>query len=81
MKRFEVIWYTPHEKLPPEDKIVTATICGKADKLIFDHGLVELGWCKSNGWYSPEYDFEELDVLAWCDFEPYRGEKNGGGRR
>ena len=71
MKRFKVIWYTPNEKLPPEDKIVTATICGKAGRIVFDHSVVELGWCIKEGWYSQEYNFEELDVLAWCDFAPY----------
>lgn len=66
-----VSWYTLAEKLPPEDNTVIATITGKSKNATYDHALVFLAWCKDEGWYSLEDDFEELQVLAWCDLEPY----------
>lgn len=74
MKKIEVTWFTPTEELPPEDKIVLATINGRAEGITFSNAVVELGYVSSQGWYSPEYDFTELTVIAWCDLEPYGGQ-------
>ena len=72
-KQVITTWYTPEEKLPPEDIGVIATISGKAKNYTLDHAVVTMYWCADEGWYSDEYDFTELTVHAWCDLEPYGG--------
>ena len=73
-----VTWFTPQEKIPKADEMVICTINGTAKGISFNNAIVILGWCIEEGWYSMEYDFEELDVIAWCDLEPYGGRINGG---
>ena len=73
-----VTWYTPQEKIPPEDEFVVCTVNGKCDSMIFKDAVVTLAFCKDEGWYSTEYDFDELEVLAWCDLKPYGGGKVEG---
>lgn len=68
-----VTWYTPAEKLPPQDGLVICTINGEADGVKFDHAMVMLEWDDNDGWWSMDYSFTELEVLAWCDLEPYGG--------
>lgn len=60
-------WYTPEERLPPEDVSLVALIDGKAGNKIFDHAMVILEWSNDDGWWSMEYDFDEFRVIAWCD--------------
>lgn len=75
-KQVIVQWYTPEEKSPENDIAVVATISGKARKGLlttFDHALVIMFYDENEGWYSLEYDFEELTVHAWCDIDPYEG--------
>ena len=68
-----VTWYTPSEKLPPtSDEMVICTINGRTKNMIFKRAVVLLAWCE-DGWWSPDHDFVELEVLAWCDLEPYGG--------
>ena len=69
-------WYTPEEKLPEQNKFYICTISAKSKSLRFDHVLMNLAWDEDDGWYSMEYDFEELTVHAWCDLEPY-GRRRG----
>lgn len=64
-------WYELSEKYPPCDTIVLCTINGMTKNMIYDTTFALLIW---NGeyWTSAEYvDLEELEVLAWCDIEPY----------
>ena len=69
-----VTWYTPEEKLPPEDMGVIATVSGNVNgTLIFERALQTAYYDKKEGWYSEEYSFTELTVHAWCDLEPYEG--------
>lgn len=74
MKERQVIvtWYTPDEKVPEEDMIVVATITGKAKSIQFNHSFALLIW-SGEGWYSLDWDFEELTVHAWCDLKLYGG--------
>ena len=68
-----VTWYTPEEKIPKEDIVVLCTISGKTKNMTFNHALAFLMWSDKYGWYSMDYSFYELDVIAWCDMEPYKG--------
>lgn len=74
-----VTWYTPKEKLPPEDEMVICTINGKAYGLIFENALVNLAYCTEEGWYSTEYEFDELKVIAWCDLKPFQQKSRRSG--
>lgn len=68
-----VTWFTPAEKLPPEDTVVVCTINGQYGSMRFDRAIVLLSWCKDEGWYSTDYSFDTLEVLAWCDLDVYKG--------
>lgn len=74
-KQVIVNWYTPEERSPENDMAVVATISGKARGGLntFSHALVIMFYNEKEGWYSLEYDFEELTVHAWCDLEEYGG--------
>lgn len=64
-------WYELSEKYPPRDEIVLCTINGLSNHLIYKDTFALLIWTGEN-WVSTEgVDFEELEVLAWCDIEPY----------
>ena len=66
-----VSWFTPEERTPDPDIIVQATISGSAKSIRFKRTIVPLLYSENEGWYSLDYDFEELTVHAWCDLEPY----------
>ena len=72
-KQVIVEWYTPEEKKPPEDIEVICTINGRTDGTIFENALVFLSWDNDEGWFSMDYFFTELEVVAWCDLKPYDG--------
>lgn len=74
-KQVIVQWYTPDEKHPKLDTRVVATIDGRYKNIIFKKALVVLEWSDDCGWLSDDYDFEELDVIAWCDLEPVRAKR------
>lgn len=76
-----VTWYTPEEKLPLEDEYVFCTISGRAKNITFNNAVALMCYCKDEGWYSLEHDFDELEVLAWCDLQPYGGDKHGMDKR
>ena len=64
-------WYELSEKYPPLDEIVLCTINGLSNHLIYRRTFALLIWSGEN-WISAEgVDFEELEVLAWCDIYPY----------
>lgn len=64
-------WYEPQEKYPPVDEIVLCTINGLSKRLIYKRTFALLIW-SGEKWLSAEgVDFEELEVLAWCDIYPY----------
>ena len=71
-----VDWYTPDQKVPPENIGVITTISGKVGDTQYDHAMVTLFWSNEEGWYSSDYDFDYLIVHAWCDLNPY-GLKGG----
>lgn len=80
-KQVIVTWFTPEEKLPPDEKkMVIVTFSGRDGSILYDHALRmgiwcdnDDGWCVS-GWiieglsYSAEYV-----IHAWCDLKSYRG--------
>lgn len=69
-----VTWFTPEEKLPPEDVGVLATVTARAKNREFIRAILTVFYCKSEGWYELDYGFTELTVHAWCDLEPYEGD-------
>ena len=64
-------WYTPEEKLPPEDEIVVITFNGPRHI----HALGCGAYCEDEGWWliygMNETDSDKMTVEAWCDLEPY----------
>ena len=74
-----VTWYTPEEKMPPEDVFVPVTMSGKCGNIKFDHALVMAEWDKTEGWYIEPYGVDSrgewFTVHAWCDLEPYGGKR------
>lgn len=74
-----VTWYTPEEKLPDDDDFVVTSISGKTGNMTYDHALVVASYWYGEGWLFDGMDPEESDanitVHAWCDLEPYKGEK------
>ena len=75
-----VTWYRPEEKLPPDGQIVVATVSGKSRNITMDHALVTAAYYKSIGWDVEDCVFDIdlkgswLEVHAWADLEPYKGE-------
>lgn len=69
-----VSWYKPEEKLPPAEwDTVICTVSGRAGNVIFDHAVEMMSFDKDSGWWSYNYDFDELTVHAWCDLKAYKG--------
>lgn len=81
MKRRIITWYTPDEKMPPEDNYVVVSVSGwyikpSGFKVELDHALMIASWADDgNGWIVDginDADNEaEINVHAWCDIEPY----------
>jgi len=70
-----VTWFTPDEKLPPEDVFVVVTFSGRCGNISYDHALGIATWFDDGeGWLldgAPEGI--EFEVHAWADLEPYQG--------
>lgn len=73
-----VNWYEPDEKLPEEGVFTIVTFSGKAGSIRYEKtfGIAEwfndgLGWTIHD---IPE-DAQDIVVHAWCDLEPYGGDK------
>lgn len=64
-------WYELSEKYPPIDEIVLCTINGRSKRMIYHRTFALLIWCGDCWISSEDEDFEELEVLAWCDILPY----------
>ncbi len=73
-----VTWYTPEEKNPEDGRICVVTISGKseAQQMEYDHTFALGEWFDDgrgwNVWDMP--DDADIEVLAWCDLDPYGGE-------
>jgi hypothetical protein len=67
-------WFTPEEKLPPEDWSCVVTYSGTDGNINYDHVLgignywINDGWCIEN-----LSDEAEFIVHAWSDIDPYGG--------
>ena len=72
-------WYTPEEKMPPDDIIVVVTFSGKDGNMAFDHALGTATWFNDGlGWLVTGLGEEaEFTIHAWADLEPYQSR---GGR-
>ena len=68
-----VTWFTPEEKLPPEDVGVLATVTATVGNKRFIRTVLPVFYCKDEGWYELDYGFSKMKVHAWCDLEPYGG--------
>lgn len=66
-----VTWFTPEEKLPPEDVGVQATVTAKGGNKEFIRAIITAYYCKDEGWYELDYGFTEMKIHAWCDLMPY----------
>ena len=70
-----VTWYTPDEKLPPEDESVVITFSGKINKYIsYEHAIGIGDYLPEKGWLIDGMDWEESDAMtieAWCDLDAY----------
>lgn len=64
-------WYELSEKYPPCDEIVLCTINGLSNHLIYKNTFALLIWTGERWVSSDGVDYEELEVLAWCDIYPY----------
>ena len=71
-----VTWYTPKEKLPPEDTSVLVTVSGRRGSCLYDRALMIGEFSQDEGWFLDIGEFDALTVHAWADIEPY-GFKGG----
>ena len=71
-------WYEPKKKLPPTDQYVVITYSGKVGNRSFVNALGIGAYYPGKGWFIDGLDEIESDCMtvhAWCDLEPYGGEK------
>lgn len=67
-----VTWFTPEEKLPPEDWFCVVTYSGKDGNKGYDHALGIGAYWEDGGWYIEGLSDEaEFTVHAWADLDPY----------
>ena len=71
-----VTWYTPEEKMPPEDLIVVLSVSGKLGAVEYDHALAIGSWMDDGlGWMIEDpclsSTADGLEVHAWADLDPY----------
>ncbi len=69
-----VTWYKPEEKLPPEGRIVIATVSGHRHnrRVTYDHALALASWFNDGcGWELKHDHLDSFTVLAWCDLDAY----------
>ncbi len=79
-KQVIVTWFTPEEKLPPDEKMVIVTFTGRDGSILYDHALGMGIWCDNgDGWCISGWIIEGLSysaeyvINAWCDLKSYRG--------
>lgn len=69
-----VTWWKPDEKLPPKEwDTVICTVSGRAGNINFDRAIMFMSFDEECGWFSYDYEFDELTVHAWADLEEYKG--------
>lgn len=68
-----VTWYTPEEKLPPEDYCMVVTVSGRDGNINYDHALQVGNYADDGcGWIIEGFSNEaQFTVHAWCDLNPY----------
>lgn len=69
-----VTWYTPEEKLPPDDECVVVTFSGNYGLSSYIHALGLAWYYKGEGWAIDDMGEEESDAMtieAWCDLDAY----------
>ena len=76
-KRQDIVtWYTPEEKHPEVGVIVVASVSGRRGSCSYDHAIVLASWYDDGDGYMLESEeLDEYTIHAWCDLEPYRGER------
>lgn len=71
-------WYTPKEKLPPQDCYVVVSFSGHVPgECGYENVLGTGAYYSREGWLIDGLTDEEssyMTVHAWCDIEPYGGE-------
>ena len=70
-----VTWYTPEEKLPPEDWYCVVSFSADDGNCHYDHALgIGVYWDDGHGWYVEGLsDKAEFTVHAWADLDPFGG--------
>ena len=68
-----VTWYTPAEKLPPENEIVLATVSGQNGFSRWSGAFALAKYTKKDGWEIVDYNMTCFEVIAWCDIDVYKG--------
>lgn len=69
-----VTWYTPAEKLPPEDECVVITFSGRNEQIEYEHALGTGVYYQVEGWRVDGMDDDESDrmtIEAWAYLDPY----------
>ena len=71
MKQTTATWYTPAEKLPPEDYCVVVTVSGRDGNINYDHALQVGSWAyDGSGWMIEGFSEDaQFVVNAWCYLE------------
>lgn len=69
MKQTTVTWYTPAEKLPPEDRYLPVTVSGRDGNIIYVNALQVGEWAyDGSGWTIEGFSEDaQFVVNAWCD--------------
>lgn len=69
-----VTWYTPDEKLPPEDLEMVVIFSGRYGLKEYVHALGLAWYYKDDGWLIDDMSDEEssaMTIEAWADLDPY----------
>ena len=74
-----VTWYTPEEKMPPEDLFVVVTFSGRDGNGIYEIAMGVATWSYDGlGWLVTGLGEDaEFTIHAWADLLPYHSK---GGR-
>lgn len=69
MKQTTATWYTPAEKLPPEDFALVVTVSGSDGNKRYDHAIQIGSWAyDGSGWMIEGFSEDaQFVVNAWCD--------------
>lgn len=69
MKQTTVTWYTPAEKLPPEDFALVVAVSGRDKNRIYVNAIQIGSWAfDGSGWIIEGFSEDaQFVVNAWCD--------------